>query len=281
MNLNLLSLSFKSSSKERRQSHQDHHNKDKVPAAFKVGDIVKAHVQVQSNAAIGQVGKLSYQARGPFKIISDLGQQSFEVQKLDKPDSAIRKYKSADLYLLPPSLFPPEPLDMMDQRYLNYENAPIVSPLRKPLGIEMYNEMHFHPKPPHTTSTTADLPSNAIDEIAFKVHDKSTPSAASPTITSIPDNIKHEPTLPTPIEQLLEPSYMSIIDLHNAVSTSTDKLFFVQYTPAGTMRPRWYLIQIDMISTAELNPQWAETGQYFCVFLARRPTDKDKSDEFV
>jgi len=70
------------------------------------------------------------------------------------------------------------------------------------------------------------------------------------------------------------------MDLHNAVSTSTDKLFFVQYTPAGTMRPRWYLIQIDMISTAELNPQWAETGWYFCVFLARHPTDKDKSDEF-
>jgi len=89
---------------ERRQSHQAHHNKDKVPTPFKVGDIVKKHVQVQSNTAKGQVGKLSYQARGPFKFISDLGQQSFEVQKLDKPDSAIRKYKSADLYLLPPSL---------------------------------------------------------------------------------------------------------------------------------------------------------------------------------
>ena len=128
MNLNLLSLSFKSSSKERRQSNQEHYNKDKVPATFKVGDIVKVHVQVQSNTSKGQVSKLSYQARGPFKIISDLGQQSaFKVQKLDKLDSAVRKYKSADnLYLLPPSLFPPEPLDMMDQRYLNYKNANIV-----------------------------------------------------------------------------------------------------------------------------------------------------------
>ena len=180
---------------ERRQSHQDHHNKDKVPAAFKVGNIVKDHVQVQSNAAKGQVGKLSYQPQGPFKIISDLGQQSFEVQKLDKPDSAIRKYKSSDLYLLPPSFFPPEPLDMMDQRYLNYEKAPIVSPLQKPLGIEMYNEMHFHPKPPNTTtSTKADFPSNTINKIAFKVHDESMTSAVLPTVTSIPDNINHEPT---------------------------------------------------------------------------------------
>lgn len=55
---------------ERRQSHQDHHNKNKTQPSFKVGDIVKAHVQVQSNAAKGQVGKLSYQARGPFKIIN-------------------------------------------------------------------------------------------------------------------------------------------------------------------------------------------------------------------
>ena len=99
---------------ERWQSHQDQHNKDKFTAAFKVGDIVMAHVHVQSNTSKGQVSKLSYQARGPFKIISYLGQQSFEIQKLDKPDSAIRKYKSADLCLLPPSLFPPEPLDLMD-----------------------------------------------------------------------------------------------------------------------------------------------------------------------
>jgi len=114
---------------EQRQPHQDRHNKNKTPAAFKVGDIVKAHVQVQSNASKGQVGKLSYQARGPFKIISDLGQRSIEVQKLDKPDSAVRRYKSADLCLLPPSLFPPEPLGMMDQWYLDYKNALIVLPL--------------------------------------------------------------------------------------------------------------------------------------------------------
>ena len=47
------------------------------------------------------------------------------------------------------------------------------------------------------------------------------------------------------------------------------------------MQPRWYLIQIDMISTAELNPQWVGTGRYFCIFLARHPTDKDKSDKFA
>ena len=267
---------------ERRQSHQDRHNKDKTQPQFQVGDIVKAHVQVQSNAAKGQVGKLSYQARGPFKIITDLGHQSFEVQKLDKPTSATRKYKSTDLYLLPPSLFPPEPLDTMDQRYLNYENAPIVSPLRKPLGIEMYNEVHFHPKPPSTTNLIDNLPSNSIDAETFKPHNIPISQGPINPSTTIPStNNNNQPTQQATIEQLDTPPSMDTTSLHDTIITSNDKLFFIKYTPSGTMRPRWYLVQIDLISTAELNPKWKETGQYFCVFLARHPTDKDKSDEFA
>ena len=268
---------------ERRQSHQDRHNKNKTQPSFKVGDIVKAHVQVQSNAAKGQVGKLSYQARGPFKIITDLGHQSFEVQKLDKPDSATRKYKSADLYLLPPSLFPPEPLDMMDQRYLNYENAPIVSPLRKPLGIEMYNAVHFHPQPPSTISTTENQPSSRIDEAAFQVHNPitlppSTDSAHDTLPTAAKDQLDNTSI---PIETLLEPAQMNHTELQEAIEQSKDKLFFVQFTPAGTMRQRWYLVQIDMIATKELNPQWHSNSRYFCIFLARHPSDNSKSDEFA
>lgn len=267
---------------ERRQSHQDRHNKDKTQPSFKIGDIVKAHVQVQSKAAKGQVGKLSYQARGPFKIISDLGHQSFEVQRLDKPTSGTRKYKSADLYLLPPSLFPPEPLDTMDQRYLNYENAPIVSPLRKPLGIEMYNEVHFHPKPPNTTNLTENLPSTNIDIEAFKSHTHTIPQLPVTSTTTIPSTSNDKQLdWQAPIEPLTESPAMHYIDLRNSIVISTDKLFFVKYTPAGTMRPRWYLVQVDLVSTAELNPNWKETGKYFCVFLARHPTDKDKSDEFA
>ena len=46
------------------------------------------------------------------------------------------------------------------------------------------------------------------------------------------------------------------------------------------MCQRWYLVQIDLESTATLNPHWRTTGRYYCVFLARHPADKDKSDEF-
>ena len=67
--------------KERRESHQRRQNKGKTACTLKVGDVVKAHVQVQSRAETGVVGKLSYRVRGHFVIITDLGNGSFEVQR--------------------------------------------------------------------------------------------------------------------------------------------------------------------------------------------------------
>ena len=100
---------------------------------MKVGDIVKAYVQVQSNAAMGVVGKLSYKAKGPFIISADLGKNSYEVKHYDNPSSTTRKYKGTELYLLPPALFPSAPLETINQRYLNSQYGPIVNPLLNPL----------------------------------------------------------------------------------------------------------------------------------------------------
>ena len=45
-----------------------------------------------------------------------------------------------DLYPLPPSLKPFEPIDSTDTRYLNHTHAPLVNPLKRALHIELYNE---------------------------------------------------------------------------------------------------------------------------------------------
>ena len=58
-----------------------------------------------------------------------------------------------------------------------------------------------------------------------------------------------------------------------------ESLFFIQYVPEGTMRRRWYLIQVDMISTKEINPEYASNGEYWCVFLAPHHEDNKKSHE--
>ena len=42
----------------------------------------------------------------------------------------------------------------------------------------------------------------------------------------------------------------------------SNQLFFVQYNPADTMRRYWYLIQVDMPSTMEMNPKFKSNGEY-------------------
>ena len=91
---------------KRRTTHRNWYNKDKVVYTLKISDVVKAHVQVKYVAGKGIVSKLSYQAKGPFVMTKDLGNNSFEVQCYDKPDGPFRKYKNTELYLLPPELFP-------------------------------------------------------------------------------------------------------------------------------------------------------------------------------
>ena len=94
---------------------------------------MKVHVQVQSKLDNGEVGKLSYRARGPFQIIEDLGSDSYHVKRHNNANSVVRKDKGTDVYLFPPAIFPSDPLDTMDVRYLNYSNAPVISPLKKHL----------------------------------------------------------------------------------------------------------------------------------------------------
>ena len=53
---------------------------------LKVEDVVKAHVQTQSVAKDGIVGKLSYGAKWPLIITADLGTGSFEAQRYDDPN---------------------------------------------------------------------------------------------------------------------------------------------------------------------------------------------------
>ena len=155
---------------ERRAVHRNRWNKDKVIIKYSKGDVVKAHVQVQSKLATGEIGKFSYATRGHFIIVEDLGNDAYHVQRYNNKDSAIRKYKGTDLYLLPPAILPSDPLDTMNVRYLNYSNAPIVHPLKKALNIEVYNDMMFD-EPPTLRSKSLDKFSCQLDTLALGTHD--------------------------------------------------------------------------------------------------------------
>ena len=115
--------------------------------------------------------------------------------------------------------------------------------------------------------------------INHRTHDKSSfiahkSSSSIPTIASL--CAESQATLP------VSEAIVSIIsDLPLALNpVLNDSLFFVQFTPAGTMLRRWYLIQIDLASTNEMNPDYLSNGEYWCVFLDWHSSDKRNSDEF-
>ena len=263
---------------ERREYHRHRANDTKTATKFKVGDVVKAHVAVTSNAAKNVVKKLSYQAKGPFIVVEDLGHDSYSVRRYNKPDSATRKYKSHDLFLLPPFLFPHEEVDTMDVRYLNYSHAPVPSPLQRPLNIELYNDVYF-PAHPDIIDTTTDTPSTAIDAAAFREHVvdyDSTPASTIPLPPSPPASPPPKPSSPpSPISSPSSPT------LHESIIASRDKLFFVKYTPERTLRPRWYPVAVDLENTLRACPLFADDFTYWCVFQARHPNDSNLSDEFA
>ena len=64
--------------------------------------------------------------------------------------------------------------------------------------------------------------------------------------------------------------------LHFKFESSCDKLFFVKFTPANTLRPRWYLVQVVPQDSDEtpLPP-----GIFFCTFLQKHPKDSSKCDD--
>ena len=67
---------------------------------------------------------------------------------------------------------------------------------------------------------------------------------------------------------------------HIDIVASQSKLFFIKYTPESTLRQRWYVMQIELEATLELNKDDSTRDSYHCVFLAKHPNDANKSDEF-
>ena len=79
-----------------RTLHKIRWNENCVKELFQVGDVVKAHVQVQSNAETGTVKENSYQVRGPFRITRVLGTNSYEVQQ----HNSLLRYQDVLKYVL-------------------------------------------------------------------------------------------------------------------------------------------------------------------------------------
>ena len=47
---------------------------------------------------------------------------------------------------------------------------------------------------------------------------------------------------------------------HLQIQESKHKLFFIKFTPVSTLRPRWYLIQVELDRTLALYPVTPKNG---------------------
>ena len=148
---------------------------------------------------------------------------------------------SKDLYILPHSLKPCERVDGSDTRYLYQYHASIVSPLKKPLNIESYNEKWFGTPPPtfsppfkhsHITLSFLSVITTPFSSL-FNLHHETNTSTSLPLLENI-DDCNCSPLTVTILYKLL---------LHS------DDLFFIQCTPEDILRPRWFLLHINMDET--------------------------------
>ena len=85
-------------------------------------------------------------------------------------------------------------MNTMDQRYLNFSHALMVSPLKLPLDIELYNDIYLPTNSKHIIKPSTDQASCKIDELAFLEYP--TPHIM-PTSSSLFEEYKF---LPLPIE---------------------------------------------------------------------------------
>ena len=178
---------------------------------------------------------------------------------------------SDNLYILPPSLKPCEPVDGSDTRYLNQTHVPIVNPLQKPLSIELYNEKWFS-HPPNTSS-----PPFLYDHatLSFPPADPS----PFPTLAKLHEDTHTSP--PTPLLEDIVSSHdypLTPSTLHKALS-NYNGLFFIQYTPEDTFKSRWFLVQINHFETLQLQLDSETTGDYHVTFLSRHPSDNTLCDD--
>ena len=188
-----------------------------------------------------------YQTQGPYVIISKASLGTYNCRKYGNPDGSIKQFRTEDLYLLPPAIYPSEPIDTAGLRYLNSDFALLHHPFSKTFDIEAYNTRWFDAEP---KTVLKKLPCVPIDTVADRdvevIHPKdNTPPSTLPMLhtkysTPSDEDVNVVSTTPTELvytedlpSDLVAPS---LATLYTRILQSTDKLFVVFYTPADTMR---------------------------------------------
>ena len=196
--------------------HRESINNHRNIVLFVVGGDVMARRKVQSN----KVGNMCYQVWGPFAIVKPTGHGSYIVQRGGHPTSLHLKFMAKQLYALPFSLLPCEPVDGSDIRYLKHSHPSVSNPLEDVLGIMSYDTTHFS-SPLLTTPPKFDYDCDTLRMITT-----SEPTAFS-SIAELHD--ESNTVLPSPV---LDPQSDSVVSPHphhtlSLLLPESDKFFFI------------------------------------------------------
>ena len=86
-------------------------------------------------------------------VVEDTGFSAYMVRRYGKPDSALRKFMTEDLYMIPPAILPCKHFDTPDMRYLDSNFFPIKHPFDNTADIECHTTSWFKDQPPGRVPT--------------------------------------------------------------------------------------------------------------------------------
>lgn len=133
-------------------------------------------------------------------------------------------------------------------------------------------------KHPLTTICSDSLPPKAVKDHAIATAIIPRPDTIDEMITENTDNNTLD--LPTVIAieiPIISPTETPDDPFHNHVIGSKDKLCFLAYEGANTLRPRWYLVQI-MLDDNDSNTQ---SSLYHVAFFRCHPDDIYKTHDIT
>ena len=228
-----------------------------------------ARREVQSNKSTNKVGKLCYQVRRSFVIVKPTGTGGYMVTKFGKSDGPKLRYIAEELYALPPTLLPCDLVDGSDIKYLNHSHPSVFNPLKVVLDIVSYDNFS---SPNLTVPPKFDYDRYTL---RFIHHSKPTPFPSIVELHDASNTVPPSPVVDPQSDILISPHTPHALSL---ILPASDKLFFIQYIPTSSIRPRWFLVQVLLDLTLELDLDPVKTGHYLCSFLVRHPKDNKKKD---
>ena len=183
------------------------------------------------------------------------------MQRVGHPTSPQLKFMAEELYALPSSLLPCEQVNGSDIRYLNYSHPSISNPLENVFCIMSYDTTHL------SSPLLATPPKFDHDRDTLRMFHP-LKSTAFPSIVEL-----HDESTTVPPSPVLEPQSDIVVTHHPQHALSlllpeSDKLLFIQYIPTGSIRPRWFLVQVLLSLTLELNLDPVNTSHYLYSFLS-------------